>query len=339
MFLVISIDLLPFLLQPQPFPLYNLILIMADSCDLSLVKGFRESMTAVGLQITFCIVTLLCYIYNIVMIVCQSYYLRHNSTIKARKYKTMMLDVSKLSAMIASALGLVFVFAGVSLWPQSIEAAAIATGVFSQLSAIVWQGDHSKHLIKEMVERIPDIFAVIVAILTLQFLGMAYTDKTMNTFSRMHDPLDQCILSYILTGVSLLLGLVRKFFPRHDKMMLILFPIMQVLFFSFTTFFAVSTVAKGCKTFNISKIIAMVTLALGLVYSMTMCVFDLWKHKFNPNQAVQANAPAPAQLGQVNILAGTNGSSVASVPNNVHRHDTESEPNISDHEDQVVKEV
>jgi threonine/homoserine/homoserine lactone efflux protein len=123
-----------------------------------------------------------------------------------------VLPLASLSALWASALGFIFLYAGEQTWPQILEGLALMTVVYAQVSALIWQEHDPEGWIKDMADRIPDVIAVIVAIVTLWFVRNAYIQDSQNSFYTSHDPLQEVILSIALTALGFTIGVFQEGF-------------------------------------------------------------------------------------------------------------------------------
>ena len=112
--------------------------------------------------------------------------------------------ISPLSAILASVIGFVLIFA---TWPQPFEAAAMLVVVLAQASVLDWQDHDSDSYWKYFFEKAPDVAAVCVGVGAFYALEEFDVDKPW--FSD-HNPKHEVIIAYTLAGVGSLIGILQE---------------------------------------------------------------------------------------------------------------------------------
>lgn len=175
---------------------------------------FYFNEVATNLATTFVVVTFLFYCWNIGCIIFQI----TTSQPKPAQHERPNLAVNPLSALLAAIVGIVLILA---TWPQPLEGAALVVVVLAQASVLGWQ-DHDddpnhnhhkfgKHLMKHLVEKLPDVAAVVVAAYALGDARNRYIETHPgHEFFHAHDPNVQMIIAYVLTGTGSVVGFVQE---------------------------------------------------------------------------------------------------------------------------------
>jgi hypothetical protein len=107
----------------------------------------------------------------------------------------------------------VLILATTAPWPQPLEGAALLVVVFAQASVLWWQDHDPENTLKDLIEKIPDVAAVVVGAYALGDARNKYIDKTIprKEFSTFHDPNSQMFVAYALTGVGFVIGVYQEF--------------------------------------------------------------------------------------------------------------------------------
>ncbi|KAK4947837.1 hypothetical protein LTR10_013345 [Elasticomyces elasticus] len=125
---------------------------------------------------------------------------------------------------------------------------------------------------------------MVVAAYTLGDAREKHQEQSGNTFYSKHDPMNQMIIAYFLTGFGVVLGLVQQFVvtgmeEQRQRNVLkwssFAFFVVQIAYGVTAIVFGTYTVADGCAIFNATKICAMVTLVFGFVYSFILFIMRL----------------------------------------------------------------
>lgn len=182
----------------------------AANCGSPNPSQFHFNEVSAGFAIAFTIITSLYYIWNGISIA-----LSRNPEGGSRPEKTDRSEVTinPLSGLLASAVGIVLIFAA---WPQPLEGAATLVMVLAQASVLGWQDHDPVSFWKDMFEKLPDVLAVIVAAYALGDARKKYQEATGNSFKDTHDPATEMILAYILTAAGAILGGLQEYFFTKD---------------------------------------------------------------------------------------------------------------------------
>lgn len=120
------------------------------------------------------------------------------------------MAVNPLSALLAAVIGLVFVFATSTPWPQPLEAAGLLLIVLAQASVLGWQDHDHESLATDLAEKFPDVLSVIVSAYALGDARNKYIELTCNEFQVLHDPWNMMIIAYALTGAGTIAGVIQE---------------------------------------------------------------------------------------------------------------------------------
>jgi hypothetical protein len=169
---------------------------------------FYFNEVATNLASTFVAITLIFYIWNIG---CTSFQIKRPA--QRQRHERPHLAVNPLSALLAAVVGIVLILA---TWPQPLEGAALLVVVLAQASVLGWQDqdvapNHNyRSFWKHLVEKLPDVLAVVVAAYALGDARKKYVELTGNEFYDDHDPNIQMIIAYVLIGTGSVVGVVQE---------------------------------------------------------------------------------------------------------------------------------
>ncbi|KAJ5369965.1 uncharacterized protein N7496_006057 [Penicillium cataractarum] len=183
----------------------------ADDCQSPNPSQFHFNEVAAALATAFSLLTLLFYIWNIGCLI-SSTPQTHNSP-RPHKRERHEIAINPLSGLIAAVLGIVLIFA---TWPQPLEGASLLVVLLAQASVLGWQDHDPDSICKDLVEKVPDVLAVIVAAYALGDARKKYQDATGNTFMEKHDPRTEMILAYVLTAAGAVLGFFQELKITQD---------------------------------------------------------------------------------------------------------------------------
>jgi hypothetical protein len=159
---------------------------------------------ATNLATAFIIITSIIYCWNILYLLFSN---PGTPTQRPEKYVRCDFAANILSGFLASVVAIVLIF---GTWPQPLEGAALLVVVLAQASVLGWQDHDPRNFGKDLLEKLPDVAAVIVAAYALGNARDTYEQVSGNTFFHNHDPDNQMIIAYVLIGTGSLLGFVQE---------------------------------------------------------------------------------------------------------------------------------
>lgn len=163
---------------------------------------FKLNEIASHLASAFILFTALYYIVNVYGCFHQFFTAPPNQP-RRRKHNRPDLNIAPLSTLLAAAAGTVIIFA---TWPQPLEGAALLVMVLAQVSALGWQDHDPETLWKDLIEKLPDVLGVVAVAYALSDGRKRYLELSGNEFYFYHDPQNQVIFAYALTGACALIG-------------------------------------------------------------------------------------------------------------------------------------
>jgi hypothetical protein len=119
--------------------------------------------------------------------------------------------VNPLSGFLASVIAIVLIVStGNSvILPQPLESTALLVTMLAQVSVLGWQDHNPGKRLRGLVDKLADVAAVIVTAYALNDARNKYINSTGNEFYTLHDPNDQVIVTYVLSGIGCAVGLVQ----------------------------------------------------------------------------------------------------------------------------------
>lgn len=165
---------------------------------------FLFNEVAAILMTIFTLMTGIIYFWNVLTLCCDGQTPGEERRYKHERYE---FAVNPQSGLLASVVGIVLIFA---TWPQPLEASASLLVVFAQASVLGWQDHDPENRWKDLLEKAPDVIAVIVGAYALGDARSRYLELSKNEFFKLHDPKKETDIAYSLAAISFAIGFMQE---------------------------------------------------------------------------------------------------------------------------------
>lgn len=128
------------------------------------------------------------------------------------------LPINAMSGVLASVIRFVLIFA--TTWPQPIEGAAMLLIVLAHASVLGWQDHDPEDIKKDLIEKLPDVIAVVIATFALQDTVKRNVEDRTQDWWPQHDPKIQEITSYAFVALGCALGIGQLVWHRTAAIMI-----------------------------------------------------------------------------------------------------------------------